>query len=131
MSKQLKQFYDIKFPFTYNNDRAHLIDLNEKFEDKVLSEILHVILTPKKIRLRMPEFGTDLAKFIYEPSDSMSWDKIKQEVRQAVVTYVPGATINDIQVLKSEEDEHKFGLEIDYSVKIGIEENNYRAAIKL
>ena len=61
----IKQYYGIKFPFTSNNLDGFFLDMNERVEDKIASEILHVILTPKRSRIRKPDFGTDLAKFIF------------------------------------------------------------------
>lgn len=128
----VKQYYDIKFPFTANNLDGFFIDLNNRFKDKVLSEMLHVILTPKNSRLRMPEFGTDLIKYIFEPSDAGTWNSIKQEIKESVTKYVPKATLNDVSVLKNEdEDEHKLILKIDYSVKEGFTEENNIVAIEI
>ena len=59
-----RQFFNIKFPFVCENEDALFIDLNNDINEKVNSEIAHVILTPKGMRLRMPEFGTDLIKYI-------------------------------------------------------------------
>ena len=77
-----KQYYGIKFPFTANNLDGFFLDLNERIEDKVASEILHTIMTPKRSRIRKPEFGTDLAKYIFEPSDELTWENVKSEVIQ-------------------------------------------------
>ena len=41
---QIKQYFDIKFPFTSNNVDGFFIDLNETIGDKVLSEILHDLI---------------------------------------------------------------------------------------
>ena len=48
-----KQYYGIKYPFTANNLDGFFLDLNEEPVDKVASEILHVILTPKRSRIIM------------------------------------------------------------------------------
>ena len=69
-----KQYYGIKFPFTDRNMEGFFVDLNSTIQDKVASEIAHVILTPKGTRLRRPEFGTDLLKYVFEPNDDMSWE---------------------------------------------------------
>ena len=131
MAQGIKQYYDIKFPFTSDNMDGFFIDLNENLSDKVLSEILHVILTPKETRLRMPDFGTDLVKYIFELKDKDAWDGIRQEIIANVTRYVPDAVLNDIKVLQKEDDEHLILLEIDYSVKTGISQENKKVVVKL
>ena len=131
MAQGIKQYYDIKFPFTSDNMDGFFIDLNENLSDKVLSEILHVILTPKETRLRMPDFGTDLVKYIFELKDKDAWDGIRQEIIANVARYVPDAVLNDIKVLQKEDDEHLILLEIDYSVKTGISQENKKVVVKL
>ena len=98
-----KTYYGIKFPFTILNDRNVFIDLNNDLHEKVASEIAHVILTPKKTRLRMPDFGTDLIRFIFSPNDEISWTDIESEIYDSVNKYVPNASINKVDVYKNEE----------------------------
>ena len=128
---QIKQYFDIKFPFTSNNLDGFFIDLNETIADKVLSEILHVILTPKGGRLRMPDFGTDLIHYIFDMNDETEWSRVNAEVKSAVSKYVPRAEINEIKVLKGESDDNTILLELNYSVKVGLSEENNTVVIKL
>ena len=126
-----KQYYGIKFPFTANNLDGFFLDLNEKIEDKVASEILHVLLTPKRSRIRKPDFGTDLAKFIFEPNDELTWDDVKSEAIDCVSAYVANADLKDIQVEMPEEEPGSIYLDLRYSVKKGNTEENSRMVVKL
>jgi phage baseplate assembly protein W len=128
---QIKQYFDIKFPFTSNNLDGFFIDLNETIGDKVLSEILHVIMTPKGGRLRMPDFGTDLAHYIFDQSDEKEWGRIKAEIKEAVAKYVPRASVNDVRVLREEGNDNTILVDLDYSVKVGITSENNRVVIKI
>lgn len=128
---QIKQYFDIKFPFTSNNTEGFFIDLNETIADKVLSEILHVVLTPKGARLRMPEFGTDLIHYIFEMNDEKEWSRVKSEIQESVSKYVPRVAINDVRVLREESDDNTLLLDLDYSVKAGLTEENNRVVVKL
>lgn len=126
-----KQYYGIKFPFTANNLDGFFLDLNEKIEDKVASEILHVILTPKRSRIRKPEFGTNLAKFIFEPNDELSWDMVKSEVMEAVSAYVANVSLTNIEVVTPDEEPNSIYLDLRYTVKKGNKEENSRMVVKL
>ena len=126
-----KQYYGIKFPFTANNLDGFFLDLNEKMEDKVASEILHVILTPKRSRIRKPEFGTDLAKFIFEPNESITWEAVKNEVSESVKRWATNINVNDIQIVKNENDESEIYVRLDYSVSEGNKVTNDSVVIQV
>jgi phage baseplate assembly protein W len=125
-----KQYFDIKYPFTNNGAEKYEFDLNSSVKDRVASEILHVIFTPKRQRLRMPEFGTDLIKYIFEPNDTESWEGVKKEVRDSVSRWVRGVTLNNIEVLSSEDGTQVF-VRVDYSVRQGNSSYNNRIVVEL
>lgn len=131
MKTNIRQYYDIKFPFTTNNLEGFFIDLNEEPKDKVLSELLHVITTPKKSRLRMPDFGTDLIKYIFELNDESTWAGIKSEIQSAVSKYVKNVILNDIKVYRDEGEEQTILIDLDYSVKVGVTSENNKVVVKL
>ena len=106
MASKVKQYYDVKFPFTIDNYDGHFIDLNNTLEGKVASEIAHVILTRKGTRIRKPEFGTDLIKYIFEPNDELTWEGVFGEIKTAVQQYLRHAVINYVAVINKKDDEH-------------------------
>lgn len=126
-----KQYYGIKFPFTAENTNGFFLDLNDTVEDKVASEILHTILTPKRSRIRKPDFGTNLAKYIFEPSDSLTWPQVESEVKEAVSKYVANAELTSIEIKRNEDDDNEIFLDMQYAVKRGNITENNRLAIKL
>lgn len=126
-----KQYYGIKFPFTISKQDGFFVDLNSDLKDKVASEIAHVILTQKGTRLKMPDFGTDLIKYIFEPSDTLEWNTVESEIRRAVGQYVSNATIQSVEVKRDESEDHSIYLDIMYVIKKGNKEENNRAVIKL
>lgn len=114
-----RQYYGIKFPFTANNQEKHFVDLNRNIGDKAISEILHVIMTPKRSRIRMPEFGTDLPKYIFGQNDDITWERINDEVVTAVKRYVRDTEINSIRVVIDENNDKKIYLALSYSISRG------------
>lgn len=111
-----RQFYGIKFPLTEESDNLTFFDMNETKEDSVKSMLLHIILTPKGQRLRKPDFGTDLIKFIFEPNDGSTWSGIKEEIRKQVSLYLPEVVFENINIIRNTENEHDIYVEIDYSI---------------
>lgn len=129
MSK--KQYYSIKFPFTSENSENYFIDLNMNQEQKVRSDLMHVIFTSKGSKLRDPEFGTDLIKYIFEPNDTLTWNAVKEEVSTVVQKYVSNVQINDISLMESEDDVREVYVRIDYSIKEQNKDKNDSIVIKI
>lgn len=120
----------IKFPFTIENGDGHFLDLNIDTMNKVASQITHVILTPKKTKLRDPEFGTNLMQYIFEISDNITWSNIIDECKHAVSTYVPNVELNELRVIETEDDNALY-LNIEYTVSDGKNEENNRLVLKI
>lgn len=115
-----KQYYGITYPFTSKGEEGYFVDLNKDLKSKARSVIMHVIFTPKGQKLRDPEFGTDLVKYIFEPNDSVSWESVKTEVSNNVTKYLSNVTINNIEVLRNEDDYGEIYVRVDYTVTNGL-----------
>ena len=114
------QYYGIKYPFTVTNNENYFTDVNYTLKDKVKSLLMHVIFTPKGQKIRDPEFGTNLIKFIFEPNDNESWESVKNEIMDVVKKYINGVTINDISMLETNDDSHQLYVRVDYTVSNGL-----------
>lgn len=123
-----KQYYDIKFPFTCNNLEGFFIDLNKNITDKKESEILHVLLTPKKTRIRKPNFGTDLIKYIYEPNDELTWESIYSEILTSVNNNVSNVELEHVEIKHLE---NNIFISMLYKIKTGNKVENKEMVVKL
>ena len=81
---------------------------------------MHLILTRKGQRLYNPDFGTDLLRFVFQPTDDMSLSEIKSEVKTVVKKYIPNLTINELTVSETEESEYAAVINIDYTITDGV-----------
>lgn len=117
MAKKIKQEYGIKYPFTTDGNTGSIVDINTTIKSKVRSILMHIIFTPKGQKLRDPNFGTDLIRTIFEANVSETWESIRTEIMNAVKVYLPEVTINDIEILKNDENIYQAYVKIAYSVK--------------
>ena len=115
-----KQFYGIKYPFIAQDEENYFVDLNKSLKDKIKSLLIHLVFTPKGQKIRDPEFGTNLIKFLYEPNDEHSWANIKNEINQVVGNYIKGITINEISVLPPDDKRTDVLVRLDYTITNGI-----------
>ena len=126
-----KQYFGISYPFTSDGFQKFYLDANESVKDKVRSQLMHIVFTPKGQRIRNPEFGTDLVKYIFEPNDETTWEAVKNEVSESVKRWASNININDIQIVKNEQDESEIYVRLDYSVSDGNKVTNDSVVIQV
>ena len=114
-----RQFFGVRYPFTTNDYQKFFVDANLTEKDKVRSQIMHVVFTPKGQRIRDPEFGTDLIKYIFSPNDAETWESVKNEIVTSIQRYVPGCIMNDVRVVQSDDERAEIFVRMDYSLKEG------------
>ena len=127
----LTQRYGIHYPFTLENDDELYMDLDETMDESLKSRLLHVIFTPKGQRLRNPDFGTDLIRYIHEPSDETTYESLRNDITQQVYKYVPDVAFKDISIYDDEKSENGKIVIIHYTSKKGMREVEQTAAIRI
>lgn len=95
MAKQQK--YGIRFPINVSSEDKTLFDLNYSRAEKIKSEIMHVVFTPKGQRIRQPDFGTRLIQFIFNPQND-SWGDVVSEIKDTVKMWVPDCEVKEVEV---------------------------------
>mgnify|MGYP003664162632 FL=1 len=96
------QRYGITFPFT-DSQQGFFLGLNKTPDSEVRSNLIHLILTLKGTRYFLPDFGTNLMRYIFEPMDSATKTSIDTEIREAVDMYIPNLVITKIEVKTAED----------------------------
>lgn len=89
--------YGIQFPFNDSREGKYL-ELTQLSESEIRTDLIHLILTRKGSRYFLPDFGTRLYEYIFEPMDGPTFSDIQSEIRDAVEEYIPGITINNIEI---------------------------------
>lgn len=89
--------YGVFFPFR-DSLQGDYLRLTQSSNEEIRADLLHLILTRKGSRYYLPNFGTRIYEFIFEPMDGPTFDAIKADVRQAVDTFIPNLQINDISI---------------------------------
>lgn len=127
----LTQKYGIKYPFSSDNIEEVYLDLNTTITDKVKSDVLHVLFTPKGQRLRQPEFGTDLIKYLFDQKDEATFNNVKQTIMSDVCRYVGNIEFNDIRILQDDKDDRGVVVVVEYSVIKGNKKEKTQVAVKV
>lgn len=106
---------NIDFPFK-NSPDGLFIKLNDIDADAIKADLMHLILTSKGERLYLPDFGTNLRRFIFEPNDSLTLSEVKNEISETVKKYLPNLKINEVSVEPSLDNEYLAVIRIDYTI---------------
>jgi phage baseplate assembly protein W len=115
MAKQ--RYINIDFPFR-DSPEGFYFKLNATDTDAIRSDLLHLLLTNKGERLYLPDFGSDLKKYIFEPNDSITHEQIRDNLNESIKRYMPNLLINDIS-FKNNTIEELIIVELTYTVTDG------------
>jgi hypothetical protein len=109
------RYININFPFQ-DSSKGFFLDLNNSDSAAIKADLMHLILTRKGERLYLPDFGTNLLKYIFQPNDSTTQSEIKEEISQTVKKYLPNLQVDKVNVEESENSEYAATVRIDYTV---------------
>ena len=103
--------YGINFPF-FDSTKGDYLLLTEFESQEIKSDLIHLLLTRKGSRYFLPNFGTRLYEFIFEPFDGLTFSAIESDIRDAINNYMPNLLVNNIMIEPaSVEDESPVGVE--------------------
>ena len=100
--------YGLSFPFVDSFNGKYL-DLTDYAAEEIRSNLIHLLLTRKGSRYFLPDFGTRLYEYIFEPLDGPTFRNIESEIRDSVAEYIPGITITNISITPASEGEENKG----------------------
>ncbi len=100
--------YGINFPFRDSSDGKYL-SLSKTTDEEIRTDLIHLLLTRKGTRYFMPDFGTRLYEYIFEPLDGPTFSEIEAEIRDSVSTYIPNLILNNISIEPASEGEENLG----------------------
>lgn len=126
--------YGLNFPFRDSFDGKYL-DLSGVNDEEIRSNLVHLLLTRKGTRYYLPDFGTRLYEYIFEPLDGPTFSDIEAEIRESVSEYIPGITITNVSIKPASEGEEDKGTYIQNDERVyrvpGISEKEHTAKVKI
>jgi len=111
------RYINIDFPFK-DSKKGFYFQLNQTDKDAIRADLLHLLLTNKGERLYLPDFGSDLKKYIFEPNDDITHEQIRESLNQSIERYIPNLIINSIN-FRNDVVEEAIIVELTYTVTDG------------
>ena len=106
--------YGINFPFR-DSPTGEYLQLTQYQKDEVRASLIHLLLTRKGSRYYLPNFGTRIYEFIFEPLDGETFENIKADIEEQVAKYIPNLIINSITLEPYVETDEVVG-QLDYEL---------------
>ncbi len=78
-------------------------------ETNVRESIRIILLTDERERLRLPEFGGGLARFLFEPNTATTRQLIRDRIQRALAEWEPRVRVESVSV---DQDPHDAGAAI-------------------
>lgn len=89
--------YGLSFPFVDSFNGKYL-DLTDYTAEEIRSNLIHLLLTKKGSRYFLPNFGTRLYEYIFEPLDGPTFRNIESEIRDPVGKFIPQLQLTNISI---------------------------------
>jgi len=125
----MSDYINIEFPFKDDVNGKYL-NLNSDSNNAIKSELLLLLLTTKGQRLYLPDFGTNLKKFIFNQLDGVSLNEIKIEINTAISKYIPKLKVTSLVVIETPLEEHTAVVNINYTITDDVFETKDNLIIK-
>ena len=128
--------YGIAFPFN-DSEEGKYLKLTQTANDEIRTDLIHLLLTRKGSRYFLPDFGTRLYEYIFEPLDSPTFNNIEFEIRDSCEKYLPQLKITNIFITAADSEETDFvvtteGNAVDRQfIMPGTNNQEYTAKVKI
>jgi phage baseplate assembly protein W len=107
--------YGLFFPFQ-DSRKGDYLALTEYDTQEIRSDLIHLLLTRKGTRYFLPEFGTRLYEYIFEPFDGLTFSAIESDIRDSINRFMPNLIVNNISIEPITQDEEFDGSTKDNTV---------------
>ena len=92
-----RERYGVAFTFQ-DSDSGLFLKTTTSVVEETKADLIHLILTRKGTRYFLPDFGTRLYEYIFEPLDSTTFQAIDSELRDVIKKYIPNIVVNEIKI---------------------------------
>jgi phage baseplate assembly protein W len=120
----------INFPFK-DSEKGFYLDMTTTDAEEVRANLMHLLLTNKGERFMLPDFGSDLLKYVFEPNDSRTISDLKADINATVAKYIPNIQVNDIVIENSTLSNELVTINILYTTSDGIYTQSDRLIINV
>jgi phage baseplate assembly protein W len=120
-----KQTIGVAFPFQ-DSTAGDYLQMNTTVAQEVKSNFVHLLMTTKGERFFLPQFGTNIRQYLFEPQSTDVDNNIRTEISNAIANFMPNIQIKAINITHYGDDaslppnqQYSITISIDYRVTSG------------
>lgn len=120
-----KRTIGVSFPFEDSQEGDYL-KLTKSSAEEVKSNFVHLLMTTKGERYYLPQFGTNLRQYLFDPQSEENDDDIRKEITDATLEFMPNIKIKNINITHygdevglPENKKYRIVISIDYRIVSG------------
>lgn len=119
-----KKTIGVEFPFRDSVDGDYL-QMTTTAAKEIKSNFIHLLMTTKGERYFLPQFGTNLRQFLFDPQSSELDEEIRKEINDATQLFMPNVKITKINIthygdeVANPEQKYTITVSIDYRIANG------------
>jgi len=91
------------FPVGSKTASNHPFFFTESNETLIKNNLKQILTTEPGERVMLPDFGCGLRKFLFEPLDGYTLEKIRNQIIKSITQYLESVIIEDIQINEVDE----------------------------
>lgn len=95
---------NIRFPLEDDVNNNRFLSLTSTSKDAISSDLMLLLLTDKGTRYYMPDYGTFLIKYMFEPNDNITIKDVEDDLKLTVEKYLPDIKIVSINHTEGEKE---------------------------
>lgn len=103
------------FPFNPSNSQG--VSFSDDIE-RINQSLFIIFETPKGNRLNMPEFGSDIHKYRFDPLDKVLMERLRYTITEDIKRWEPRVTLTSIEFLADDQAIDNSTLYISISYRI-------------
>lgn len=100
--------YGVQFPFGLPTKGTY-VQITETADAEIRTDLIHLLLTRKGSRYYLPDFGTRLYEYLFEPLDGPTFSSIEAEIRESVGRYMPNLKLTNISITTADDNDLNAG----------------------
>ncbi len=108
----------IGLSFPLRRDDNNDFKLTKTSLEQAQHNLKNLFLTFPGERVGQPEFGSRIRELCFEQVDDDLPNKIEEEVRRTVLTWLPYINVQEVNTLNEEGDENKIFVQVKYSTTL-------------
>jgi phage baseplate assembly protein W len=87
---------NINFPLNDDKEKNTFFQLTETTKNALAANLTLLLLTQKGERYYMPDYGTNLRRFLFEQNDQITQNDIEKDIKQTVSKFIPQLEIKEL-----------------------------------